>query len=98
MVDSAGTTFCMSKVTSSERGGLPWLRTYPSCLDRSKTDKANDRAGLKQYLVNMMGEGQCIGCTVYRSVGEFPAAASNMLCDWLRPHSLMARIILPNNH
>ena len=33
---------------------------YPSCLDRSKTDKANDRAGLKQYLVNMMGEGQRI--------------------------------------
>ena len=37
---------------------------YPSCLDRSKTDKANDRAGLKQYLVNMTGEGQRIGCTV----------------------------------
>ena len=42
------------------RAWLPWLRTYPSCLDRSKINKANDRAGLKQYSVNIMGEEQRI--------------------------------------
>ena len=68
----------MSKVTNPERGWLPWLRTYPSYLDRSKTDKENDEAGLKQYtvLVNMMGEGQRTQLyRMYRSLNEFPAAA-----------------------
>ena len=50
MVDFASTILRMSKVKHPERGWLPWLRTYPSYLDRSETDKENDQAGLKQYL------------------------------------------------
>ena len=74
-------------------------KNIPQLFRSLKTDKENDRAGLKQYLVNMVGEGQRIRLyCIYRSLGEFPAAASNMLCDWLIPHSFMARIILPNNH
>ena len=45
-------------------------------LFRLLKDKENDRAVLKQYLVNMMGDGQRIRLyCVYRSLSEFPAAA-----------------------
>ena len=35
-------------------------KNIPQLFRSLKTDKENDRAGLKQYLVNIIGEGQRI--------------------------------------
>ena len=43
MVDFTGIILCMSKVTNPKRGWLPWLRTYPIYLDRSKTKKMTEQ-------------------------------------------------------